>query len=352
MNQRYFVVIALLWIGISGIQAQPMNNDSSGSKEEAILANKLYNESLELYQDQKIIEGIGMLNKAVRLRPDFAQAYYNRGIMNIALKNYQDALADIDQALLLDQTSEFLSAKGYLYLMMEDYQKAYETLTLAINEDNENAEAHYYRGCALAAMNRNSTAITDFDRAIEIKPDYALAYNERGRQHFMNKEYENAKTDLTRAVTFDQTLAVGYNNLGKVLEQMDDFEAATEYYTTALRINRDFAEAYHNRGKINYKAGKYEEAIADLQRTIELDPENAAACNDLGMAKYMSSDLNGSVASFSEAINLSSDYATAWLNRGIVREMLRDTKGACKDWIKASDLGNREAMNYINNQCQ
>jgi len=349
---KYIVLPTLLCLLIAGLQAQDPQPDSTRSKSDAILANKLYNESIGLYENQKYIEAVGMLNKAIRLRPDFAQAYYNRGCVNLAMKNYEDALTDIDQAMAIRIDPGYLTAKGYIYLQQGDFPSANETLTLAITDDDENEEAHYYRGCALMAMNRNSSALADFDRAIALKPDYALAYNERGRLQFLEKNFENAKTDFTRAVTFDQTLAVGYNNLGKVLEATGDMEEATEYFTTALKINRDFSEAYINRGKINYRTDKYKEAISDFTKAIEIQPQNAGAFNDLGLAKYMNGDLKGAVESFSEAIGLKADYAEAWLNRGIVREMLRDTNGACKDWTKAADLGHADAMKYINDQCQ
>ena len=58
--------------------------------------------------------------------------------------------------------------------------------------------------------------MTDFDKAIDLKPDYAMAYNDRGTLKIKMKEYTSAKTDFTKAVTFDPSFAMAYNNLGEL----------------------------------------------------------------------------------------------------------------------------------------
>ena len=76
-----------------------------------------------------------------------------------------------------------------LLLRYSEYKKAEETLTQAIKYDKNNFEAYYYRGCAkVNAMNYDG-AIADFEKAVELKPDYADAYFNMGKTYFlMNNE--------------------------------------------------------------------------------------------------------------------------------------------------------------------
>ncbi|MDB9394841.1 tetratricopeptide repeat protein, partial [Microcystis aeruginosa] len=79
-------------------------------------------------------------------------------------------------------------------------------------------------------------AIADYNQAINIKPDYALAYNNRG----------NAKYDL------------------------GDYQGAIADYNQAINIKPDYALAYYNRGIAKYDLGDYQGAIADYNQAAQL----------------------------------------------------------------------------------
>jgi len=70
-------------------------------------------------------------------------------------------------------------------LRYSDFQKAEETLTKAIKYDKHNFEAYYCRGCAKVNAMRYNEAIADFEKAIELKPDYADAYFNLGRTYVL-----------------------------------------------------------------------------------------------------------------------------------------------------------------------
>lgn len=84
-----------------------------------------------------------------------------------------------------------------LLLRYSEYKKAEETLTKAIKYDKSNFEAYYYRGCARVNAMKYDEAIADFEKAIELKPDYADAYFNLGKTYFIlnneDKACENYK---------------------------------------------------------------------------------------------------------------------------------------------------------------
>jgi len=76
-----------------------------------------------------------------------------------------------------------------LLLRYSNYEEAEETLTKAIKYDKHNFEAYYYRGCAKVNAKKYNEAIADFEKAVELKPDYADAYFNLGRTYYLlNKE--------------------------------------------------------------------------------------------------------------------------------------------------------------------
>lgn len=84
-----------------------------------------------------------------------------------------------------------------LLLRYSKFDEAEETLTKAIKYDKGNYEAYYYRGCARINAKKYNEAITDLEKAVELKPDYADAYFNMGRAYYMihneDKACENYK---------------------------------------------------------------------------------------------------------------------------------------------------------------
>jgi tetratricopeptide (TPR) repeat protein len=93
--------------------------------------------------DNKVAE----YTTAIRLDPDDAVAYYNRGLAYMNLGEYNTAISDY---------------------------------TTAIRLDPDDAAAYNNRGLAYDKLGKYNTAISDYTTAIRLDPDYASAYINRG----------------------------------------------------------------------------------------------------------------------------------------------------------------------------
>ena len=79
-----------------------------------------------------------------------------------------------------------------LLLRYSQFAEAEETLTMAIKYDKSNFEAYYYRGCAKVNEQKYREAVLDFEKAVELKPDYADAYFNLGRTYFLMNDEDKA----------------------------------------------------------------------------------------------------------------------------------------------------------------
>ena len=79
-----------------------------------------------------------------------------------------------------------------LLLRYSKFQEAEEALTKAIRYDKNNFEAYYYRGCAKVNEKKYQEAIADFEKAVELKPDYADAYFNLGRTYYLLNDEDKA----------------------------------------------------------------------------------------------------------------------------------------------------------------
>jgi Flp pilus assembly protein TadD/mono/diheme cytochrome c family protein len=115
---------------------------------------------------------------------------------------------------------------------------------------DDTAIVHYSLGNAEAARGNRREAIAEFERAIEVRPRFAEAYN----------------------------------NLGVMLQSEGRLDAATELYRQALSIKPAYAEAHNNLGVMLQAQGKLDEAIAHFREAVRLNPSYALAQENLTAA--------------------------------------------------------------------
>ena len=161
----------------------------------------------------------------------------------------------------------------------------------------EDAEAYVERGKSLSEEGLYLEAIDHFSAAIEMDPTSAEVFFLRGRSHYdyalqviveetgvgpenapvlpdeAVEHMEKAVADYTSAIELDPQYAKAYNNRGNARASLGDEERALQDYDTALELDDSLALAYFNRGLIHYRLGEYEDAIADLETYLDLVPE-------------------------------------------------------------------------------
>ena len=77
-------------------------------------------------------------------------------------------------------TAQDFLKKGNVYLELKNYKEALTQLNKAIELDTESGEAYAYRGMAKYHLKDYKSAMDDFDKAIKILPDYGEVYDLRG----------------------------------------------------------------------------------------------------------------------------------------------------------------------------
>ena len=70
------------------------------------------------------------------------------------------------------------------------FKEAEEQFSIAIKYDKSNYEAYYYRGCAKFNQKQYSEAIVDYEKALELKSNYADAEFSLGQVYFILNDHE------------------------------------------------------------------------------------------------------------------------------------------------------------------
>ena len=110
----------------------------------------------------------------------------------------------------------------------------------------------------------------DFDQAIDLDPEDAAAYNNRGLAYANKGDLERAIADYDQAIALDPEDAYAYNNRGVAYFLIGNHDQALADLGKAIEIDSGFASAYYLRGLVHGEIGERERAISDLEKSIEL----------------------------------------------------------------------------------
>ena len=182
-------------------------------------------------------EKIRCYSQAIRLNPDYADAYINRGLAR--------------------------SDKGDLEGALQDYDKA-------IGLQPDDAVVYYNRGNARKAKGDLEGALQDYDKAIGLQPDETMAYYNRGNARKAKGDLEGALQDYDQAIGLNPDYADAYYNRGNARKAKGDLEGALQDYDKAIGLQPDYANAYYNRGLLYETKRHYVAAITDFQRYLDL----------------------------------------------------------------------------------
>jgi len=95
-----------------------------------------------------------------------------------------------------------------------------------------------------------------------------LAWNGKG-------DYERAIADYNEAIRLNPQDALAFNSRGNAWWTKGDYERAIADYNEAIRLNPQGALAFNNRGTAQYYQGRFDAAAADLAEGSRLDPKYA-----------------------------------------------------------------------------
>jgi protein O-GlcNAc transferase len=135
-----------------------------------------YNQGNALRLLNRYDEALKSFDRAIALRPSYAKAHCNRGAVLEALGRSADALAESDRALAIQPNfpEAMLNRCGSLRALKR-YEETLQGLDALLLAHPNYAEAHNMRGMLLADFNRPIEALTSYERAVALKPEFSKA---------------------------------------------------------------------------------------------------------------------------------------------------------------------------------
>ena len=176
----------------------------------------------------------------------------------------------------------------------------------------------FHRGNFLLMLKQIDGALKAYSRAIELSPNNAEAYNNRGVTYQEKGELDRAIEDYSKAIQFKPKLAFAYINRGVTYREKGELDRAIEDCSKAIQLKPNYAEAYNNRGVIYQEKGELDRAIEDCSKAIQFKPKLAFAYNNRGVTYDKKGEFDRAINDYNTAIQLKPDSAELYNNRGIV----------------------------------
>jgi tetratricopeptide (TPR) repeat protein len=150
-------------------------------------------------------EAIEYYSHAVRLLPDFAEAYDARGSARHFLGDHSVAIEDASRAIHLDPAQAYFYAnRASARRALADWRGAVEDYTQAIQLQPQDADHYLRRGDARYELGDKPGALEDYTQAIRLKDDRARAYDNRGAVRAELGDTPDALQDFQRAADLYQ----------------------------------------------------------------------------------------------------------------------------------------------------
>jgi len=199
-------------------------------------------------------------------------------------------------------------------------------------------------GVLLFKQGHYQQAIDSFSKLIELAPDNADAYKNRGVSYMKLEKFDLAISDFEKAKKLFPELKGLYSNLGVAWYYKKEYVKAIENYDLEIQMTSDHPVTYFNRALCLAELGRNKEALDDLSKTLKLKPDFYwAICYKADLLAEEGEDVKA-IETYKEAIkqNPKGTYATEKLV--LLKQKLKGKETSEKPKKKPENAKNSSSM--------
>ena len=324
---------------------QPVNNLVESIKQTH------YNRGISFLKDERFSDAIASLQNVITLDPDYTAAQYNLGIAYLKMENYPRALDILQKTVSLDprnKEAQHSLALTFIGLGQLDnarkatkeslsidanYQPAKTLLeaidpTFKVDEDDTivdtqdttpketdstptgqpRYEAHYVTGIAYLDAGKIDEAISEFQKALDLKPDYADAHLGLANVYLQKQQLDEAESSVHVVLRIDPNSQDGKQLLGEI-ENLRKENSDGEEDKDAIVYQEDIdIDKELERGLVYLNQNHYQKAVQIFKRVIQADPNSVEGHSRLGEAYLAWGGYDDAKTSAEKALELNPNH--------------------------------------------
>lgn len=270
--------------------------------------------------------------QVTRLSPNFAEGYFNLGLVQVQQGDVDAAVSSLQRSVRLKPhlrgANLFL---GIALYRKNDYSKAIQALKREAEIDPKNAQVLMWLGVAQLAQGDASSAASSLDRAAELKPDDVDILYHRGRAHMLvsKASYEQMykvapdswrvhqvlSQSFSEADRLDDAIAEAkiaiqmkpdepglHQELGELYWRKNELPSSESEFQDELRNDPQNTQCMYKLAVVSIERSKADVAARLLAKVLKMQPHSADAEYQLGRAQAQMGNVDEAIASFKSAV--------------------------------------------------
>lgn len=221
--------------------------------------------------------------------PTYTDVYVNLAALSVAEGKYDDAITFYENALS-HSAADFKALNGLigLYALRKEPSKGHEKLDAVLATYPNDPQLHFLKAQVYSYEQNAQAAETELRKALELDPNYLMAYSALATLFINTKQEERAIAEYKRILELRPDDSTAYTMIGMLYDARKDYNAAAENYRKALVLNPNSVLAANNLAWLYavQGIGNLDEAVRLAQRVVQQNPQVAGFVDTLGWVYY------------------------------------------------------------------
>ena len=205
MTKRSALLLSLPWhraglVAIPMLLLQLACQPSSQRVASPQQAQRYFTQALDQAKRGNTNKALQLLNASIAAKPDFADAYNNKGNVLMMMRKFGEATGSYSDAIRIDSNNmAFRFNRGYALLLANNTTESLKDLNRVIEKEPNNGKARALRGQARLILEDFAGAIQDFDQASSLLPENGQLFANRGVAQAKLGNVKAAQADFSKA---------------------------------------------------------------------------------------------------------------------------------------------------------
>lgn len=181
-------------------------------------------------------------------------------------------------------------------------------------ENDSKALAYYEKGNIAFSQAQYYSAIQEYNKCIELNPNFEEVYNKLAATYILVKDYNQALSSYSKLIEINPKIAEPHFQLGNLYCEIANYNKALTFYRKALEIDSSKYNYHYSLGLLyQQNFSNYTEAIKCYEKTLLLNPTHSESYYYLGISYHKMSNVDEAIAAYKHAAQLGNQKAQNYL---------------------------------------
>jgi len=262
-----------------------------------------------------------------------AKIYCNREMIDKTLEVCSNAI----EKYPLDK--QFRLLRGEEYVLKSEGDSALSDFNKALEIDSLYEDALLNRGFYFSRrVDKYKSALDDYFKLVSINSNNDFIYLDIAEIYQVQHDTANAIANLKKSYAYDGFTAAMFYERGRDFSDLKMYDEALADFTSAISLNTENADYYFSRAVAYSKQDLHENAMSDYFSVLKFNPMNMLALNNLAYEYFNLEDYSKAEETFLKALSIDDKHFDSYIGLAITAHTLNKKNECARNMYKAMKL--------------